>query len=176
MEILKKTLQWQVKAITEEGVFSGYGSVFGVCDFAREIVASGAFSKSLARWKGKKSLPALLWMHDPAQPIGVWTAMHEDAHGLKVQGKLALRTKAGREAYELLKMGAISGLSIGYRVVGSRIEPQKKARVLTEVDLFEVSLVTFPANDAARVRAVKKDEGEDAVAARLYQAASFLRS
>jgi HK97 family phage prohead protease len=94
-------------------------------------------------------------MHDPTQPIGIWQSIREDGNGLHVEGRLALRTQKGGEAYELLKLGALTGLSIGYRVVASQIDAKRKARILTDVDLFEISLVTFPANEAARVSEVK---------------------
>lgn len=144
-----------IKSLDADGTFTGYASVFGKLDAQREIVTHGAFKRTLASWQAKGSAPAMLWMHDPTQPIGVWIAMGEDENGLCVQGKLALGTQKGMEAYELLRMKAVTGLSIGYRVVSSRIDAARKARILTEVDLFEISLVTFPANDAARVSAVK---------------------
>ena len=81
--------------------------------------------------------------------------------GLLVEGKLALRTQKGGEAYELLKLGALTGLSIGYRVVASMADAKRKARILTDVDLFEISLVTFPANEAARVGEVKRDKADE---------------
>ncbi|MDD3371568.1 MAG: HK97 family phage prohead protease, partial [Alphaproteobacteria bacterium] len=114
----------------------------------------------------------------------VWQSIREDDNGLHVEGRLALRTQKGGEAHELLKLGALTGLSIGYRVVSSRIDPKRKARILSEVDLFEISLVTFPANDAARIDDVKKEKLRDAKAAdpsllshaaeRLRQAARIL--
>ena len=145
----------EVKAIAQDGTFTGYASVFGLLDSQNEIVERGAFTRTLAKWRAKNFSPAMLWMHDPTQPIGLWIAMAEDESGLVVQGRLALGTQKGAEAYELLKMKALTGLSIGYRVITSRIDSKRKARVLTDVDLFEVSLVTFPANDAARVNGVK---------------------
>jgi HK97 family phage prohead protease len=111
-------------------------------------------------------MPAMLWMHDSTTPIGLWLSLKEDANGLAVQGRLALRTQKGSEAYELLKMGALTGLSIGYRVVASRIDAARKARVLTDVDLFEISVVTFPANEAARVDEVKMPDAGRALALR----------
>lgn len=144
-----------IKSLAGDGLFMGYASVFGKCDSQKEIVAPGAFKKSLSRLREMGQTPAMLWMHDPTQPIGMWCAMSEDENGLVVQGRLALSTQKGREAYELLKMKALTGMSIGYRVVSSKIDNRRKARILTEVDLFEISLVTFPANDAARVSDVK---------------------
>lgn len=173
----------QVKALSGDGVFTGYASVFGELDQQNEIVASGAFARSLQQWRQKNLMPAMLWMHDPTQPIGIWTSLREDTNGLLVEGRLALRTQKGMESYELLKLGALTGLSIGYRVVASRIEASRKARILTDVDLFEVSLVTFPANEAARVSDVKSPKAERrssdhrdlrAAAQRLKRAAKIL--
>jgi len=145
----------QVKTLAADGLFSGYGSVFGNIDQQNEIVAPGAFMRSLKNWQRQARAPAMLWMHDPSQPIGVWLMLREDANGLAVEGRLALGTQKGREAHELLKMGALTGLSIGYRVISSKVDAARKARILTDVDLFEISLVTFPANEAARVSDVK---------------------
>jgi uncharacterized protein len=172
-----------IKALAADGLFSGYASVFGDVDHQNEIVAPAAFRRTLAAWRVKGQMPAMLWMHDPAQPIGVWLTLSEDKNGLLVQGRLALRTQKGMEAYELLKMGALTGLSIGYRVISSRIDGKRKARVLTDLDLFEISLVTFPANEAARVSEVKSPplharnerETAQAAASRLRQAARKLR-
>jgi len=172
----------RVKALDPRGVFSGYASVFGALDQQNEIVAPGAFTRSLGQWRKQGRLPAMLWMHDPTQPVGLWLSVKEDSNGLAVDGRLALRTQKGGEAYELLKMGALTGLSIGYRVIASRIDAARKARVLTDVDLFEISLVTFPANEAARVDDVKRtgDVGLRrelrAAAARLQNAARRLRA
>jgi HK97 family phage prohead protease len=172
-----------VKSIAEDGLFYGYASVFEHLDHHNEIVARGAFAKSLSAWRNQARTPAMLWMHDPTQPIGLWVSVSEDKNGLAVAGQLALRTQKGMEAYELLKMKALTGLSIGYRVVSSRVDSKRKARILTEIDLFEISLVTFPANEAARVRDVKSpaarsNAGIDdtrAVVARLNKAARALQ-
>jgi len=147
-----------VKSLGADGLFVGYASVFDNVDSYNEVVAKGAFARTLAQWKAKNAAPAMLWMHDPNCPIGLWLTLGEDQNGLVVQGRLALSTQKGREAYELLKMKALTGLSIGYRVVESKIDTKRKARILTDVELFEISLVTFPANDAARVSAVKSPE------------------
>jgi Escherichia/Staphylococcus phage prohead protease len=186
MDIKHVACRLQVKALDERGVFSGYASVFGALDQQNEIVAPGAFARSLQQWRKQQRLPAMLWMHDPTQPVGLWLLVKEDSNGLLVEGRLAVRTQKGAEAYELLKMGALTGLSIGYRVVASRVDAAKKARVLTDVDLFEISLVTFPANDAARVSDVKapsrtpdaaKDARDEtrAIVARLHEAARKLK-
>lgn len=191
MNIQHLTQPLAVKSLAADGLFVGYASVFGNVDSYNEIVAKGAFKRSLAGWREKNAAPAMLWMHDPTQPIGLWVAMGEDENGLVVQGRLALSTQKGREAYELLKMRALTGLSIGYRVVTSKIDAKRKARILTDVELFEVSLVTFPANDAARVSVVKADAAQErgkdkrkgktdtvatrAVVARLKKAARVLK-
>jgi HK97 family phage prohead protease len=180
MDVKHMSCALRVKALGGDGVFTGYASVFGELDHQNEIVAAGAFTRTLSKWRRQGRTPALLWMHDPTQPIGIWQNIREDSNGLLVEGRLALRTQKGGEAYELLKLGALTGLSIGYRVVASQIDPKRKARILTDVDLFEISLVTFPANEAARVSDVKElPQGKSAdllsqAADRLRQAARAL--
>lgn len=149
---------FELKSLQSDGVFEGYGSVFGVKDSYDEIVAAGAFAESLATHKSQGTLPALLWQHRSGEPVGVYTGMHEDNIGLKVSGQLALKTVRGSEAYELLKMKAISGLSIGFATREDSYDRVTGIRTLKKVDLYEVSLVTFPANDTARVQGVKNIE------------------
>lgn len=156
MTIQHISLPLAIKSLGADGLFTGYASVFDTVDSYNEVVAKGAFERSLANWRAKNAVPAMLWMHDPSIPIGIWLVLAEDQKGLVVQGRLALSTQKGLEAYELLKMKALTGLSIGYRVVASRIDSKRKVRVLTDVELFEISLVTFPANEAARVGNVKR--------------------
>ncbi len=100
-------------------------------------------------------MPAMLWQHDADDPCGVWDDMVEDSRGLKVKGRLALTTECGKKAYELLKMGALSGLSIGFVSKQWSYDRETEVRTLTEIDLWEVSLVTFPANGKARITGVK---------------------
>ena len=142
----------------EEGTFYGYGSIFNNTDLGNDVVVNGAFTKSLAR-TGPKGVK-LLYQHKSDMPIGVFEEIEEDGKGLKVKGRLALGTQAGREAYELLKMGALDGLSIGFRVSpkGQEYDGKSKKRFIKEVDLMEISLVTFPMNPKARVRSVKGEE------------------
>jgi hypothetical protein len=149
---------FELKALKEDGSFDGYGSVFGVKDSYDEIVAAGAFTESLAAHKAAGTMPALLWQHRSGEPCGVYTEMTEDNIGLRVSGQLALKTARGAEAYELLKMKAISGLSIGFATREDSYDRVTGIRTLKKVDLWEVSLVTFPANDAARVQGVKSIE------------------
>jgi len=139
----------------EAGVFTGYASVFGVVDRVGDIVAAGAFNKSLRAWTKSKKLPRMFWQHDSCEPLGVFTAMTEDAKGLIVEGQLALGTQRGREARELIKMGALDSLSIGYRPVKWKYDESTDIRTLTEIDLVEVSLVSMPANEQAEIASVK---------------------
>ena len=142
----------------EKGVFSGYGSIFGNKDLGNDIVVEGAFAKSIAS-KGAKAVK-MLYQHRPDEPIGVFDEIIEDRRGLKVKGRLAMGTQRGREVYELMKMGALDGLSIGYRVdaKGYDYDEKGKRRYLKSVDLMEISAVTFPMNPRARVAAVKGAE------------------
>ena len=153
-----KDFCFELKSISESGTFEGYGSVFGVKDSYSEIVAPGAFAETLEKHKTAGTMPALLWQHRSGEPIGVYTSMSEDSIGLKVSGQLAIKTSRGAEAYELLKMGAISGLSIGFTPREDSYDKLTGITTLKKVDLWETSLVTFPANDAARVQGVKSIE------------------
>ena len=141
-----------------KGMFSGYASVFGNKDLGNDVVVQGAFQKSI-RAKGARKIK-MLFQHDTKEPIGVYTKVREDAQGLYVEGKLAMQTQKGREVYELMKMGAIDGLSVGYRVdaKGYSYDDRGKKRYLKQVDLMEISAVTFPMNPKARVNAVKAEE------------------
>jgi uncharacterized protein len=155
-----KTLDFcfELKSLSDAGTFSGYGSVFNVKDSYGDIVAPGAFVESLATQKAAGRLPAMLWQHRSAEPLGVYTSMEEDSLGLKVEGQLALSTVRGAEAHSLMKMGALSGLSIGYVTRDDSYDKATGINTLKKLDLWEVSLVTFPANDAARVQGVKTIE------------------
>ena len=162
---------FDVKAINEDGTFEGYGSVFGNVDSYKEIVAKGAFNDSLASLKAQGRMPALLWHHRSSEPIGIYTEMREDETGLFVRGKLALKTARGAEAYELMKMKALDGLSIGFMTREDSYDKVTGIRTLNKVDLWECSVVTFPANGAARVSGVKNIESIETLA----DAESFLR-
>ena len=145
----------QLKATGDDGTVEGYGSVFGVRDSYDDMIAAGAFQASLAAHKAAGTMPAMLWQHDSDKPIGVWTEMVEDSRGLRIKGQLALDTTLGKEAHALLKLGALNGLSIGFVSKQWSYDRDTDVRTLTEIDLWEVSLVTFPANTAARVTNVK---------------------
>ncbi len=144
---------FELKRLAGDGAFEGHASVFGVRDAYDDVVLPGAFTRTV-RERGPRGVK-MLWQHNARQPIGVWEEIEEDETGLFVKGRLALGTQAGREAHELLRMGAIEGLSIGYSTVNAETGEEEGVRKLGEVDLWEISLVTFPANPAARVEAVK---------------------
>jgi HK97 family phage prohead protease len=149
-----RSFQLEIRA-AEDGTVEGYGSVFDVQDSYADIIEKGAFAKSISTHKAAKSMPAMLWQHDSYQPIGVWSSMSEDDNGLRVTGRLAMDTVKGKEAHALLKMGALNGLSIGFMTKQYRYDEETDIRTLTEVDLWEVSLVTFPANTQARITQIK---------------------
>lgn len=149
-----KDFALQVKDVSEEGTFTGYGAVFSNVDSKGEKVMPGAFSESLARHRREGSKPLMLWQHDPSEPIGVWEDLAEDGIGLRGVGRFVLETTRGREAYALLKAGALKGLSIGYREIEA--EPDGNVRLLKKLDLVEISVVSFPANRRARIDAVKE--------------------
>lgn len=146
-----------LRAIGADGTVEGYGSVFDVRDSYGDIIRPGAFAATIAAHRAAGTMPAMLWQHDPSEPIGIWSSVTEDRTGLQVQGQLALSTARGQEAHALLKMGALNGLSIGFMVAenGWSYDVATDTRTLTEIDLWEVSLVTFPANAAARVTGIK---------------------
>lgn len=162
MEHATLDLEFDIKAVHDEegmeGKFTGYGSVFNNTDLGNDVVMAGAFTKSLNR-KGARGVK-MLFQHKPDEVIGVYDEIIEDGKGLKVQGRLALGTQRGKEVYELMKMGALDGLSIGYKVApkGMEYDEKGKKRRLKEVELMEISAVTFPMNPRARVSAVKSED------------------
>jgi HK97 family phage prohead protease len=148
----------RIKAVNDAGEFSGYGSVFGTTDSYGDVVVKGAFNESLVDWASKGRMPSLLWQHDTKEPIGVYTKMNEDDEGLYVEGRLLIDDDPlAKRAHAHLKAGSLSGMSIGYSLPegGWHYDSEKDVFVLTKIDLWEVSLVTFPANDEARVAEVK---------------------
>ncbi len=169
-----------LKNCDADGSFSGYASVFGVTDSQGEEVAFGAFNQSLKSWAETGKMPKLLWQHDYRQPIGIWREIREDNHGLHVEGQLLLYLVQGREAYSLLKNGVVDGLSIGFVTVRSRRKEGRngstRVRLLEEVNLQEVSLVTFAANPKAKVERVKMVDPEiEAILGRLDQLGEMLK-
>lgn len=163
-----RAFAFEFKATGDDGMVEGYGSVFDVEDSYGDIIKPGAYKATLAAHKAAGSMPAMLWQHDSDQPIGVWTEMVEDEKGLRVKGQLLLATVRGREAYELLKIGALKGMSIGF--MAKEWSYQEELRILTAIDLWELSIVTFPANQKATVTGIKS---ADALTARTAE--QFLR-
>jgi HK97 family phage prohead protease len=154
-----KDVALHLKDVAEDGAFEGYGSVFGNLDSYGEIVEAGAFAKSLARHAKEKTSPLMLWQHNPHDPIGVWDEIAEDRKGLHCRGRFLLDVQSGREAYVRAKAGAVRGLSIGYREI--KVEPDGNNRKLLEVDLYEVSVVSLPANRRAAITSVKSERMEE---------------
>ncbi len=139
-------------SVDADAGIEGYASLFGAMDQGGDVVQRGAYAQSLKRLTAAGRKVKMLWQHDPSQPIGVWDEVREDDRGLFVKGRLLDATQAGREAAALVMAGAINGLSIGYRT--KRAEADAKGRrLLTELELWEVSLVTFPMLQEARVAA-----------------------
>jgi hypothetical protein len=137
----------------EVGVFEGLASTFGNRDMAGDVIAPGAFGAALTRPQRIK----MLWQHDSRAPIGTWEHIVETAAGLAVKGRLVLEVQQAREALALLRAGAVDALSIGFSVPkdGASFEQHKSQRRITKVDLWEISVVTFPANPKARISRVK---------------------
>lgn len=151
--LLKKEAPRAISSVAEDGLFEGYASLFGVADLGRDVVEKGAFRRSLAV-RGPRAI-RMLWQHDPAEPVGRWLSLVEDERGLKARGRLNLSVARARELHALMREGALDGLSIGYRIVRSRAGAAGLRR-LVELDLWEISLVTFPMLPGARVESVKR--------------------
>lgn len=154
----QRTFAMNVKEVQERGTFAGYLSVFDVIDSYREVVAPGAFRKTLSAWKEKERLPPLLWQHRSGEPLGPFTRMEEDKKGLYFEAQLLVDDIArAKEAYALLRSKVIGGMSIGFSVMpdGEEYDSRAGIIVLKELDLWEGSLATFPANEACQVESVK---------------------
>jgi len=152
-----KFAQADLTSVEADGTFSGYASLFGIADLGRDVVEPGAFANSL-RQRGARGVK-MLYQHDPAEPIGIWEEMVEDAKGLFVKGRLMTSLARAGEVLTLMRAGVLDGLSIGFRTVKGRHDPKSGMRRLFEVDLWEVSVVTFPMLPGARVGSVKTARG-----------------
>lgn len=148
--------------LSEDNRIAGYASVFGKTDQGGDRVERGAYKASLARLAKAGRSVKMLWQHDPARPIGVWDDVREDKRGLYVSGRILEDVQAGAEALALLRAGAIDGLSIGYKTVKAQ-RSNDGGRALNEIDLWEVSLVTFPMLPEARVQPASVED-DDALA------------
>lgn len=159
----RKFVDVAIGKVDEDGTFEGYASLFGKVDLGRDLVERGAFAASLQ--KRSAAGIRMLFQHDPNAPIGNWTEIREDARGLFVRGRLALDAARAREVHSLLKEGALDGLSIGFRTVRARTEAKTGIRRILEVDLWEISVVTFPMLPEARIDAVKARRFRNALSA-----------
>ncbi len=157
MDINKLTIPFEIKAVSQKeedgqqfGYFEGYASTFGTLDSYDDIVVKGAFTDGLGKRKVK-----MLWQHGGYDVIGSYPEIYEDDRGLYCKGRINLGVEKGREAYALLKAGDVDSMSIGYSTKLSEYDSEKDIRYLKEIDLWEISLVTFPANDMATITDVK---------------------
>ncbi len=142
-----------LSGVTGEGRFSGYASVFGEVDLGKDAIEPGAFSRSLSR-RGAAGV-RMLFQHDPGEPLGAWKTIREDARGLYVEGQLAPGVERASEVHQLMKAGALDGLSIGFQTVKAKTDGKSGVRRILEADLWEISIVTFPMLPSARVSNVK---------------------
>jgi len=144
-----------LKRVEPDGTFSGYASLFNTEDMGRDIVLPGAFRDSLAE-RGPAGIK-LLYQHNPSEPIGIWESLKEDSRGLLAKGRLMLAVARAREVLALMRAGALDGLSIGFRAVTGKRDARTGIRRLARIDLWEISIVTFPLLPEARVAHVKSD-------------------
>lgn len=168
----------RLQRVRQDGSFSGYASLFGKVDLGGDVVMPGAFADSLKRRPARAI--KLLYQHDETQVIGLWQEVREDAAGLYVRGRILTELARGREVLALMRAGALDGLSVGYRTLKSRRDAATGARRLLTLDLWEISIVTFPMLPEARIAEVKQDArpaswGLSRLAVRLHAAAQRLR-
>jgi HK97 family phage prohead protease len=170
-----KQFSFKAEDISSEGTFTGYGSVFGNIDGGGDVVEKGAFALSLDRLRARDLTLPMLWQHKTDEPIGDWPMLAEDERGLKGQGSLWLDVAPyARIAHRGLMAKAVTGLSIGYRIKEKTYDKKNGITILQELDVKEISLVTFPMNDLARVDAVKAAlDGGDLPTIRTFE--KFLR-
>lgn len=162
MELNRKVrdFNFACKAISAKGEFEGYASVFDVIDFYKEVVMPGAFAETISAWKAKDRYPPALWQHLSYEPVGPITHMEEDDKGLFVRGHLLVDdVPRAREARALIHAKAISGMSFGFDVIDEEYDSRAGVMKLKKIDLWEVSVVTFPANEAAQIAGVKGFNG-----------------
>lgn len=155
LRLKEMSLPFEIKAVDEAGMIEGYASVFGIVDSDGDVIHEGAFAETLRQ----RTRPlAMLWQHDSRAPIGVWSEWEEDQIGLRLRGNLLVdEVQQAREARALAKAGALGGLSVGFMIQEYRISDEDGRRGLDifKADLWETSLVTFPANQAAQISSVK---------------------
>jgi uncharacterized protein len=163
MQRLTRDFNLELKMVGEEGTIEGYASVFDVVDSYKDVIAPGAFKRTLAAWQSSGRMLPVLWQHDEYNPIGVTMSAMEDEHGLAVKAQLITEVAQARDAYALAKAGALGGMSIGFSIPNKAADgnpavvydDERQVQIIREVRLWEYSLVTFPANEAATINQVK---------------------
>lgn len=171
-----RDFDFEVKEVTPAGNFTGYGSVYGNIDQGGDIVSPGAFAESLVTWQQKGRLPAMLFGHQAGElPVGTYQKITENPAGLWLEGNLAIDTQKGGDLHKLMKIGAISGLSIGFRTRDDAYDQVTGIRTIKKADLYEISIVNMPMNDSARVVSVKGMSMTDREFEQLMQDAGFSR-
>lgn len=153
LRLQRRGLELPLSAGPGTGVFTGYASLFNKRDGAGDIVMPGAFTESLKK-RGSENI-RMLFQHDPSEPVGTWVDVFENERGLFVRGRLDRNVQRGRELFSLLESGGLDGLSIGFKTVAARPDRTTKTRRIYAIDLWEISLVTFPMLEGARVSTVK---------------------
>jgi uncharacterized protein len=153
LRLTRRGLGQPLQAFPGTGLFAGYASLFGKRDATGDTVLPGAFAASIKK-RGAENI-RMLFQHDPAEPVGTWLDIHEDERGLFVQGRLDKNVQRGRELFSLLENGGLDGLSIGFKTISAKQDRATNTRRLIAIDLWEISLVTFPMLEGARVSTVK---------------------
>jgi len=156
-----------VQDVKLDGSFSGYASVFGAIDQGNDMVARGAFSASLKN--RQPNSVRMLFQHDPDEPIGCWKKIKEDEKGLFVEGKITRGVRRSEEVLQLMREGALDGLSIGFKTKRARTNPSTKVRTILAADLWEISVVTFPLLEEARIETVKSSNNTKRPSAREFE-------
>jgi len=151
---LTKDTTFEIKSLSAEGLFQGLASTYHT-DREQDTIMPGAFLSTLKKWRLQKKWPPLLWHHHLDQPIGFWHQIKETTEGLFVTGELLLSVSKAKEVYTLLKKGIVESLSIGFKPIVSKYDPLTQSRKIFQVDLFEISIVSLPANPYARISDVK---------------------
>jgi HK97 family phage prohead protease len=149
-----KYITQPVQTLDSKGSFEGYASLFNIIDMGRDIIQPGAFQQCLTPESCGQI--KMLWQHDVKCIIGHWVDIYEDRQGLFVKGQLNLKIRAAQEALALMEAGEIDGLSIGFRPQRSKRDQQTGVRTLSQIDLVEISIVTFPMMPKARIKKLTK--------------------
>jgi len=156
MEFHEMPFEIKEGSVDESGFFEGMASPFGgKPDSYGDVIVEGAYSETLLKGGRNGTGVAMLWQHNPSQPLGVWTELNEKKKGLHVVGQLAIETQLGHDAHVLMKMKALQGLSIGYDATEWEYNKDKDIRYLKKINLWEISPVTFPAQTRATITTVK---------------------